>query len=111
MKTPQEWREIAKRQSGKFLHTEDLIEAIQQDALSDTMANTTAQEEFEMTKAMCEKLELDMDFWKAKHEAMRQKWLEARRYLRAANKGAERNAVALALAQHRYFSLVETIRK
>ena len=34
-------------------------------------------------------------------EYYREKWLECRRHLRAANKGAERNAVALELAVRR----------
>lgn len=37
-------------------------------------------------------------------EYYREKWLECRRHLRAANKGAERNAVALQLAVRRNVS-------
>ena len=37
-------------------------------------------------------------------EHYREKWLECRRHLRAANKGAERNAVALQLAVRRNVS-------
>ena len=39
-------------------------------------------------------------------EYYREKWLEARRHLRAANKGAERNAKALELSAARYWDLI-----
>jgi len=39
--------------------------------------------------------------------AMRHKWHEARRLLRAANKGAERNAKALELVTLKYINLIQ----
>jgi len=42
---------------------------------------------------------------------MREKWHEARKYLRAANKGAERNAQALALATTRYWDYRDSDRR
>lgn len=107
MKTPHGWK-LEFQENLENFETDyvAMIEAIQRDALTDTMADTTAQQEWEMTKSMCEKLEENIEFWKAEVEKMRQKWLEARRYLRAANKGAQRNAEALALCQNRYWDLV-----
>lgn len=87
------------------------IEAIQHDALTDTMADSTAQEEFEMTKSMCKSLEEQVEFWKEKAQEMRDKWHEARRYLRAANKGAQRNAEALELAQLRLLKYIQGVKE
>ena len=42
---------------------------------------------------------------------MREKWLQARKHLRAANKGAERNAQALALATTRYWDYRDSDRR
>ena len=42
---------------------------------------------------------------------MREKWHEARKHLRAANKGAERNAQALALATTRYWDYRDSERR
>lgn len=88
-----------------------VIEAIQKDALSDCMADTTAQQEFEMTRDMCNKLEDNVETWKEMYEEMRSKWLESRRYLRAANKGAERNHAALQLAVTRYHESINSDRR
>lgn len=90
---------------------EYLIEAIQRDALSSPMADTTAQQEFEITKSQCEKLEMVVEYWKAEVERMRAKWHEARRYLRAANKGAQRNAEARELAHLRLLKYIEGVKK
>lgn len=105
MKTPQEWREIAKQQTASKMLTTDFIEEIQKDALSDPFAQTTDQQEFEITKMVCDDLAEDVSVWKKKHEEMREKWLSARRHLRAANKGAERNAIILQLAASRINSM------
>lgn len=103
MKTSHQWIE-ENSLSGALDHinsTQDaieFIEAIQHDALSDPLANASDQQELEMARssAMNERIRADQ-----LHEQllkMREKWLEARKHLRAANKGAERNAVALGLA-------------
>lgn len=116
MKTPSEWarewchpptytRTISRAEF------EVLIEAIQRDALSDIMADTTAQEEFEITKATCEKLEMDVEFWKSELEKMRLKWHEARRYLRAANRGAERNAMVMKIQSQDISRLLKRIEQ
>ena len=40
----------------------------------------------------------------------REKWLSTRRYLRAANRGAETNALALQICTHRSFKAFEKIQ-
>lgn len=120
MKTTGEWKEHLKDYpDSKTLtlelldwnFTRQFIESVQRDALSSPMADTTAQQEFEMTKGQCEKLEMDVEYWKAEVERMRVKWHEARRYLRAANKGAQRNAEALALCQNRYWEMISSDKR
>lgn len=98
MKTPDQWEtewfysEVNTRTS----HIE-FIEAIQKDALSDPMAQTTDQQELEMAKniAMNERIRADQLYDEMMR--MRAKWHEARRYLRSANKGAERNNMVMQL--------------
>jgi hypothetical protein len=73
---------------------QELVDMIQRDALEDPMASPTDQQELEMAKSAADQLHDQL-------MKMREKWLEARKHLRAANKGAERNAVALNLAVSR----------
>jgi hypothetical protein len=114
MKTPEEWKHELCKHGEKVITWGDwyeLIEAVQRDALTDTMADTTAQEEFEMTKSACEKLEIDVQYWKESWALMRDKWHEARRYLRAANKGAERNNQVMRLQSYDISRLLERIKE
>ena len=107
MKTPYAWKlEFEANLENFETDYVAMIEAIQRDALTDTMADTTAQEEFEMTKSMCESLKQQIEWCKERSREMQNKWHEARRYLRAANKGAQRNAEALELAHSRYWKMV-----
>ena len=91
--------------------TMDFIEEIQKDALSDPMANTTDQQEHELLGDIAENLQYQLEVRTAELDAMRAKWLEARKHLRAANKGAERNAQALALATTRYWDYRDSDRR
>lgn len=103
MKTAEEWMsEYERMQINYFENFDEFIEAIQQDALSDPMAQTLDQHELELVKDIAENLVYQLQIRDAELEAMREKWLQARKHLRAANKGAERNAQALALATARY---------
>jgi hypothetical protein len=94
MKTSSEWMEewFPSNDSPNWpiVFTKDHIEAIQRDAIEHLHNNDMPESEI----------------WKDMYEEMRLKWHEARRYLRAANKGAQRNAEALALCQKRYWDLI-----
>lgn len=106
MKTPEFWINLWS-QSGAFdlidttAEAAELIEAIQKDALSSLLPQTTDQEELEMAKAIAENERIRADQLEEKLQWMKERWHESRRYLRAANKGAERNALALQLAMVR----------
>lgn len=95
MKTPEEWVEDLKDHPDcKFPSTtlmsmdfcKALVEAIQRDASDD--------------------LKLEVRRLNHNIEVYKERWHQARRYLRAANKGAQRNAEALALCQERYWDLI-----
>ena len=77
------------------------IEDIQQDALSDPLASATDQQELEMARsaAMNERIRADQLY--EQMVKMRDKWHEARKHLRAANKGAERSHTAMQLAHYK----------
>jgi hypothetical protein len=120
MKTPEEWMGYLKDHPDSKQPTvellswavlEQLIVAIQRDALSSPLANTTDQEELEMMKAACDKFEIDVAYWKESWALMREKWREARRYLRAANKGAERNNQVMRLQSYDIERLLERIKQ
>ena len=102
MKTPQEW--ALETNSFSLMGWEDyvqFIEDIQRDALSDPLASATDQQELAMAKSAALNERIRADQLHDQLLEMRERWLEARRYLRAANKGAERNAIALSLATER----------
>ena len=115
MKTPEEWTNDLTQFGDGLLFpqagAERFIERIQKDALSDPMAQTLDQHELELVKDIAENLQYNLEVRTAELDAMRAKWLEARRYLRAANKGAERNAQALALATTRYWDYRDSDRR
>ena len=109
MKTPDEWFEIWDKRPPMttFAESRARIEEVQKDALNTPMANISDQRELEMAQfhADIERIRADQ-----LHEEMikwRDKYHEARRYLRQANKGAERCSVALELAQLRFKALNE----
>lgn len=79
----------------------NFIEAIQRDALSDPLVNATNQQELEMARsaAMNERIRADQLY--DQMVKMRGKWHEARKHLRAANKGAERSNTAMQLAHYK----------
>ena len=115
MKTPEEWTNDLTQFGDGLLFpqagAERFIERIQKDALSDPMAQTLDQHELELVRDVADRLERQLEARTAALDAMRAKWLEARRYLRAANKGAERNAQALALATTRYWDYRDSDRR
>ena len=94
MKTPEAWID-ENSQSGALdlidstSDAVELIEAIQRDAIK--------------SKTFVADLEDKINHY-------REKWHEARKHLRAANKGAERNAQALALATARYWDCRDSDR-
>jgi hypothetical protein len=112
MKTPEQW-ETQWYYDWENTRTSHLqfIEAIQRDALNSPFANTTDQKELEMMKAACDKFEIDVAYWKESWALMREKWHEARRYLRAANKGAERNNQVMRLQSYDIERLLERIKQ
>ena len=108
MKTPEEWQVFF---AEKMMHHAsypvpplEFIEMVQRDALSDPLASATDQQELEMAQSRADQLHDQL-------LKMREKWLEARKHLRAANKGAERNAVALGLAVARASSMDTLARR
>ena len=117
MKTPEELLQVwissctGKAGTGMPFNPEGFIEYVQKDALSDPMAQTLDQHELELVRDVADRLERQLEARTAELDAMRAKWLEARRYLRAANKGAERNAQALALATTRYWDYRDSDRR
>ena len=92
MKTPEQWETewFYSEQPTRTSHFE-LIKAIQQDALSDPLACTTDQQELDMANERAANERIRADQLHDEMLRMRAKWHEARRYLRAANRGAERN--------------------
>lgn len=115
MKTAEEWID-ENSQSGALdlinstSDAVELIEAIQKDARDDTFTDTSVQQEYKILKDINEILQHKIDTQYEELASMRQKWLDARKHLRAANKGAERNAVALQLAASRINSMNDPIK-
>ena len=87
------------------------FEAIQKDALSDPMAQTTPEQEEQIRAGIDESYELEIQRLRHNIDVYRERWHEARKHLRAANKGAERNARALELSATRYWELVHSDRR
>jgi len=111
MKTPEEWkREILAMPAG-LPSILEIIESIQHDALSDPLTSTTDQQELDMANECAANEHIRADQLFDEMVRMRAKWHECRRYLRAANKGAERNAKALALAQDNYWKMVDSDKR
>jgi hypothetical protein len=110
MRTPEEWmRWHLHNHPTRTAPLFEVVEAIQKDALSDPMAQTLDQHELEMVKDIAENLEYQLQVRTQELAEMREKWHEARKHLRAANKGAERNAVALQLAASRINSISDPL--
>ena len=65
----------------------------------------------ELVPDIIENLEYQLQVRTQELAEMREKWLQARKHLRAANKGAERNAQALALATTRYWDYRDSDRR
>lgn len=94
MKTVKEWMVLWEQQFGAQPNNTlaSFVEHIQRDALSSRDCGDAAA---------LASVQVLLDAAKASAMEYRNKWLEARKYLRAANKGAERNAIALSLATER----------
>ncbi len=100
MKTPEEW--IQHYQVNPITNPSieaDLkfIEDIQRDALSDSMAQTTLEQDRRINEGIEESKDLKIQRLERNIEVYRERWHECRRYLRAANKGAERNNMVMRL--------------
>jgi hypothetical protein len=111
MKTPEEWQtyfaENLMHHASYPVPPIDFIEMVQRDALSDTMANTTDQQELEIAKSIAYNSQIRADQLHEQMMKWREKYHEARRYLRASNKGATRNAQALELMTFRFNALMK----
>ena len=90
---------------------EQFIEYVQRDALNSPFANTTDQEELEMAHDVNENLGYQIELLTDEVAYYKAKWHEARRYLRAANRGAERNHMVAQLATERSIRLYERIKQ
>ena len=115
MKTPLEWENEALNTPGvltsDYRIAWEFIEAIQKDALSDPMAKITDQQELDMANERAANERIRGDQLYDEMMRMRNKWHETRRYLRAANKGAERNSIALDLCRRRCLDLLKRIQQ
>ena len=67
--------------------------------------------QIELMEDIAENLEYQLEIRTQELAEMREKWHEARKHLRAANKGAERNAKALEYFATRYWDLVKSDRR
>lgn len=105
MKSPEEWMEewfpTNDSPNWPIVLTKAHIEAIQRDALR--MANCPED--------LLEQAEINVKDFDEKMEFYKSKWHEARRYLRAANKGAERNNMVMRLQAADISSLLERIKQ
>jgi len=102
MRTPKQWVYLWS-QSGAFdlvdsiLEGEKIVEAIQKEALSSPMANISDQRELELAQSIADNERIRADQLYEQMIKWRNKYHEARRYLRQANKGAERNNLVIQL--------------
>ena len=101
MKTPTQWRDEILALPAGIPTILETIEAIQKDALR--CANSPED--------LVEQAEMNMIHYCERMEHYKSKWHEARRHLRAANKGAERSAKALELSVTRYWDLVNSDKR
>ena len=101
MKTPEEWIQLSgifqRIPVSEITYAEMLVEDIQRDALSDPLTKVTDQQELEMLKDDLQKQASMILHYSNKAQTYKEKWHEARRYLRAANRGAERNNMVMRL--------------
>ena len=112
MKTPHDWKLEFERNLENFeADYPAMIEAIQKDALSDPMASPTDQQVLQWAKNEATVLDAQLTSLEQAHRRLHEKWLEQRRYLRAANRGAQRNARALELATARYSELIRSDKR
>jgi hypothetical protein len=120
MKTPEEWLESFKDHpdskrptldlmSWEFL--KNLVEDIQRDALNSPFANTKDQEELELAHDVNENLSFQVEMLTDSVEYFKGRWHEARRYLRQANRGAERNNQVMRLQSYDIERLLERIKQ
>jgi hypothetical protein len=113
MKSPENWYHEMMKHGEKVItwgDFQELVAEIQRDALSDPIAKTTDQFNFEMNQSIARNERIRADQLHDELMKTRAKWHEARKHLRAANKGAERNAQALALATTRYWDYRDSDR-
>ena len=115
MKTPEEWRaeylHNARQHGETMADLEQFIVAIQRDALNCPFANTTDQKELELAHDVNENLGYQIELLTDEVACYKAKWHEARRYLRAANKGAERNNQVMRLQSYDIERLLERIKQ
>jgi hypothetical protein len=115
MKTPEEWRaeylHNARQHGETMADLEQFIVAIQRDALNSPFANTTDQKELELAHDVNENLGYQIELLTDEVAYYKAKWHEARRYLRAANKGAERNNQVMRLQSYDIERLLERIKQ
>jgi hypothetical protein len=115
MKTPEEWMEewFPSNDSPNWpiVFTKAHIEAIQRDALNSSFANTSDEQEVAFANERVEMAQDEIKRLKHNIEVFKERWHQARRYLRAANKGAQRNHEAMTLAQARYWDIIRSDKR
>ena len=101
MKTPEEWIDLSgifqRIPVSELTYAKMLVEEIQKDALNDPYDQTTPQRELGIAQSIADNERIRADQLHAEMMKWREKYHEARRYLRQANKGAERNNMVMRL--------------
>ena len=88
-----------------------LVKEIQRNAIDAAGPPLAFRQEVELAQNLAANERIRADQLHDQLIKMRERWLEARRYLRAANKGAERNAQALELAARRLANINDITRE
>lgn len=105
MKTPAEWVDYHLENYPSYSTPAlKFIEAIQRDALP-------TNEKLELAHDVNENLEFQVELLTDSVEYFKDRWHEARRYLRQANKGAERNNMVMRLQAVDISRLLERIKQ
>jgi hypothetical protein len=114
MRTPKQWVHIwsqskASNLINSILEGEQIVEAIQKEALSNAMTKISDKKELETAQTIISNQRIQNDFLNQEVIKWREKYHEARRYLRQANKGAERNNLIIQLQSEQIKKLMPSI--
>jgi len=102
MRTPKQWVHIwsqskASNLINSILEGEQIVEATQKEALSNAMKKISDKKELEIAQTIISNQRILTDYLNQEVIRWKEKYHESRRYLRQANKGAERNNLIIQL--------------